>query len=56
MPHLRVLTSMNHDSQDQRGLPVRWCCETITTIFRRLPCWSSAMIPGVLSSHKRSPL
>ena len=54
--HLRVLTSMNHDSQDQRGLPVRWCCETITTIFRRLPCWSSAMIPGVLSSHKRSPL
>ena len=24
--HLRVLTSMNHISQDQHGVPVRWCC------------------------------
>src|SRR2546422_6422405 len=46
---------MNHDSQDQHGLPVKWCCETITTIFRRVPCWSKAMIPTVLSSYKRSP-
>jgi RNA-directed DNA polymerase len=53
--HLRVLKHMNHDSQDQHSLPVRWCCETITPIFRRAPCWSSAMIPVVLSSYKRYP-
>src|SRR5215813_2685039 len=54
-PHLRVLKHMNHDSQDQHSLPVRWCCETITPIFRRAPCWSRAMIPVVLSSYKRYP-
>jgi hypothetical protein len=54
-PHLRVLKHINHDSQDQHGLPVRWCCETITPIFRRAPCWSRAMIPAVLSSYKRYP-
>ena len=53
--HRRVLKHMNHDSQDQHSLPVRWCCETITTIFRRTPCWSRAMIPAVLSSDKRYP-
>src|SRR5712691_2898197 len=46
--HKRELKHMNHDSQDQHGLPVKWCCETITTIFRRVPCWSKAMIPTVL--------
>src|SRR5712691_12796423 len=54
-PHKRELKHMNHDSQDQHGLPVKWCCETITTIFRRVPCWSKAMIPTVLSSYKRYP-
>ena len=53
--HRRVLKHMNYDSQDQHGLPVKWCCETITTIFRRALCWSSAMIPAVLSSYKRYP-
>src|SRR5712691_3044346 len=53
--HKRELKHMNHDSQDQHGLPVKWCCETITTIFRRVPCWSKAMIPTVLSSDKRYP-
>jgi len=55
LPHLRVLKHINHDSQDQHSLPVRWCCETITPIFRRAPCWSRAMIPAVLSSYKRYP-
>ena len=54
-PHRRVLKHMNYDSQDQHGLPVKWCCETITTIFRRALCWSKAMIPAVLSSYKRYP-
>src|SRR2546427_4464623 len=53
--HRRELKHMNHDSQDQHGLPVKWCCETITTIFRRVPCWSKAMIPTVWSSYKRYP-
>src|SRR5919108_2113449 len=53
--HLRVLTPMNHDSQDQHDLSVRWCGEPITTIFRRRLCWSSAMILAVLSNHNRSP-
>ena len=53
--HRRVLKHMNHPSQDQHGVPVRWCCETITTIFRRAPCWSRAMIPAVLSSYKPYP-
>jgi hypothetical protein len=51
--HRRALKHMNHDSQDQHSLPVRWCCETITPIFRRAPCWSRAMIPAVVSSYKR---
>src|SRR3982751_4833730 len=29
--HRRVLTPMNHDNQNQHGLPVRWGYETITT-------------------------
>jgi len=53
--HRRVLKHTNHDNQDQHGLPVRWECETIPTIFRRTPCWSRAMIPAVLSSYKRYP-
>jgi hypothetical protein len=56
IPHRRALKPMNFDSQDQHGLPVKWCGATITTIFRRAPCWSKAMIPAVSASHKRYPL
>src|SRR6266851_3598913 len=53
--HLRVLKHMNYDGQDQNDLPIQWCCEIITTIFRRAPCWSKAMIAAIVLNDKDSP-